>query len=135
MNVRVLRLARIAAEAEGLRLRRSARRTAIRAVLGMVALAWILGAVVFVHIALWNWLESRFGWSALGAAWMLAAIDILIAVGLCLAAAYLGPDKVEVEALAVRTRAVDGATRSLETPTLLIQAARVGTDLLRRRRD
>ena len=135
MTVRALSLARIAAEAEGVRLRRSARRTAIRGVLGLIALGWVLGAVVFVHIAIWNWLEASLGWTPLAAAWMLAAIDAVIAIALCLAAAFLGPDKVEVEALAVRTRAVDGATRSLETPALLIQAARIGTDLLRRRRN
>ena len=135
MNVRALSLARIAAEAEGVRLRRSARRTAIRGVLGLIALAWVLGAVVFVHIAIWNWLEDSIGWTPLATAWTLAGIDAVIALALCLAAAFLGPDKVEVEALAVRSRAVDGATRSLETPALLLQAARIGTDLLRRRRN
>jgi hypothetical protein len=135
LSVRVLSLARIAAEAEGLRLRHSARRTAIRGVLGLIALAWVLGAVVFVHIAIWNWLEASVGWTPLATAWTLAGIDAVIALVLGLVAAFLGPGKVEVEALAVRARAVDGATRSLGTSALLIDAARVGTDLLRRRRN
>jgi len=135
LTVRVLSLARIAAEAEGLRLRHSARRTAIRGALGLIALAWVLGAVVFAHIAVWNWLEDSVGWTPLATAWTLAGIDAVIALVLCLVAVLLGPGKVEMEALAVRSRAVDGATRSLGTSALLIEAARVGTDLLRRRRD
>ena len=132
--MRVLRLARIAAEAEGLRLRRQARRTAIRGVLGLIALAWVFGAVVFAHIAVWNWLQASVGWTALATAWTLAASDAVIALVLCLVAALLGPGKVEMEALAVRGRAVDAATHSLAMSALLMQAMRLGVDLLRRRR-
>lgn len=134
MNVRLLRLARIAAEAEGLRLRHRARRAAIRGGLGLIALVWLLGAVVFVHVAVWNWLEASIGWTPLGAAWALAAGDAVIAVVLCLVAALLGPGRVEMEALAVRTRAVDAATSSLAVSAMLLQAVRAGIDLLRRRR-
>lgn len=134
MNVRVLRLARIAAEAEGLRLRRQARRAAIRGVLGLIALVWLLGAVVFAHVAVWNWLETSVGWTPLGTAWALAGGDTVVALVLCLMAARLGPGKVETEALAVRSRAVDAATNSLAVSALLLQAVRGVTDLLRSRR-
>lgn len=135
MNVRLLRLARIAAEAEGLRLRRRARRAAIRVVLGLIALVWLFGAVVFVHVAVWNWLEDSIGWTPLGTAWTLAACDAVIALVLCLAAALLGPGKVETDALAVRTRAVDAATHSLALSVMLTQVVRAAIDLIRRRRD
>ena len=58
--MRALRLARIAAEAEGLRLRYSAQRTVMRAILGLVALAFLFGALVFGQIAAWYWL--RMSW-------------------------------------------------------------------------
>jgi hypothetical protein len=135
LNVRLLRLARIAAEAEGLRLRRQVRRAAIRGVLGVIALVWLFGAVAFVHVAVWNWLEASVGWTPLGTAWTLAGGDALIAIGLCLVAALLGPGRVETEALAVRARAVDAATSSLAVSAMLLQAVRVGMDLVRRRRD
>ena len=59
--MRTLRLARIAAEAEGLRLRHRAQRTAVRAASALIALAFLLGAVVFVHIAAWFWLRLVLG--------------------------------------------------------------------------
>jgi hypothetical protein len=50
-----------------------------------------------------------------------------------LAAAQLGPGRVEVEALALRTRAVEAATTSLAMSALLMQALRIGLNLVRRR--
>jgi hypothetical protein len=134
LNVRLLRLARIAAEAEGLRLRRRARRAAIRGGLCLIALVWLLGAVVFAHVAIWNWLEARVGWTPLATAWTLAGGDLLVALALCLMAALIGPGRVEMEALAVRARAVEAATSSLAVSAMLMQAVRAGVDMLRRRR-
>lgn len=134
MNVRVLRLARIAAEAEGLRLRRAARRAAIRGVIGLIALVWLFGVVVFAHIGVWIWLEQSLGWTALGAAWLLAAIDAAFALGLLLIAVQLGrPGRAELEALAVRAQAVEAATSSLAVSAMLVQALRIGMHLMRRR--
>ena len=48
--MRTLRLARIAAEAEGLRLRHVAQRTAGRAAAGIVALVFLTGAVAFAQV-------------------------------------------------------------------------------------
>lgn len=135
MNVQLLRLARIAAEAEGLRLRRRARRGVIRAVLGMIALVWLLGAVVFAHIAIWNWLRDSMGWLPTGTAWVLAGGDAVIACVAALIAAQLGPGRVELEALAVRARAIEAATTSLAMSALLMQALRIGMNLVRRRRE
>jgi hypothetical protein len=134
LNVRLLRLARIAAEAEGLRLRRRVRRAAIRGALSLIALVWLLGAIVFAHVAIWNWLEASVGWTPLGTAWALAGGDVVIALALCLVAALIGPGRVEIEALAVRARAIEAATSSLAVSTMLMQAVRVGLDMLRRRR-
>jgi hypothetical protein len=133
LNVRLFRLARIAAEAEGLRLRRRVRRGVIRAVLGMIALLWLFGAVVFAHIAIWSWLRDSLNWSAMGTAWALAGGDAAIACVAALIAAQLGPGRVEIEALAVRARAVEAATTSLALSALLMQVLRIGLNLVRRR--
>lgn len=58
--LRPLRLARIAAEAEGLRLRYVAQRTATRGIVGVIALIFVLAALGFFHIALWFWLRRHF---------------------------------------------------------------------------
>jgi phage shock protein PspC (stress-responsive transcriptional regulator) len=56
--VRTFRLARIAAEAEGLRLREQAQRTAVRVAFGMAAMVFMLGVLVFLHIAAWYWIRQ-----------------------------------------------------------------------------
>ena len=135
MNVRILRLARIAAEAEGLRLRRRLRRAVIRCILGLVALIWLFGAAVLAHIAVWNWLRDSIGWTALGAAWTLCGVDALVGVAAALIAGMLGPGRVELEALAVRSRAIEAATTSIAISSMLMQALRLGINLVRRRNE
>jgi len=130
--MRSLRLARIAAEAEGVRLRYSARRTAVRAVLGLVALGFLFGALVFCQIAAWYWLRAS--WDRPAAALILAGAELVLAAILALLAARSSPGRVELEALAVRRQALEGATSSLAFSTLATQLLRLAVDLLRRRR-
>ena len=130
--MRTLRLARIAAEAEGVRLRYSARRTAVRAVLGLVALAFLFGALVFCQIAAWYWLRAS--WDRPAAALILAGAELVLAAILALLAARSSPGRVELEALAVRRQALEGAGSSLAFSTLATQLLRLAIDLLRRRR-
>jgi|SRR5689334_9340160 hypothetical protein len=127
-----LRLARIAAEAEGLRLRQLARRTAVQAVFGVIALAFLIGAVAFVHVAAWCWL--RLSWEGQYAALMLAGADLLIAVLLGLLATRSSPSRIELEALAVRQRALEGATTTLAWSTMALQVLRVVGNLMKRPR-
>ena len=130
--MRSLRLARIAAEAEGVRLRYSARRTAVRAVLGLVALGFLFGALVFCQIAAWYWLRAS--WDRPAAALILAGAELVLAAILALLAARSSPGRVELEALAVRRQALEGAGSSLAFSTLATQLLRLAVDLLRRRR-
>jgi hypothetical protein len=130
--MRSLRLARIAAEAESVRLRYSARRTAVRAVLGLVALAFLFGALVFCQIAAWYWLRAS--WDRPAAALILAGAELVLAAILALLAARSSPGRVELEALAVRRQALEGAGSSLAFSTLATQLLRLAIDLLRRRR-
>ena len=127
--MRTLRLARIAVEAEGLRLRHGARRTAVRAVLALIALGFLLGAVVFLQVAAWYWLRQS--WDLPAAALILAGIELVLAG---LLATRSSPGRLEVEALAVRNRALEAASSSLAFSALATQVLRLAIDLFRRSR-
>jgi hypothetical protein len=129
--MRSLRLARIAAEAEGLRLRYSVRRTVVRAVFGAIAFALLLGALAFCHIAAWYWLRQWFDRPA--AALIIAGAELVIALILALLAARSAPGRIEAEALALRRRALEDATRSLAFSSLLVQLLPTTIRLFRRR--
>jgi phage shock protein PspC (stress-responsive transcriptional regulator) len=130
--MRPLRLARIAAEAEGVRLRHRAQRTAVRAAFAMIALVFVAGTLVFVHLAAWFWLRQS--WDRQYAALILAGADLVLALLLVLLAMRSSPDQMELEALAVRQRALEGATASIAWSTLALQVLRVASNLLSRSR-
>ena len=130
--MRSLRLARIAAEAEGLRLRRGAQRTALRAIYVIVALGFFAWAVLFAHVAAWFWL--RLSWEARHAALIVAGADLVLAVLLAVLASLLSPGRVEREALEVRRRAIESVGGALAFSAMAMQVLRLFTNLLARRR-
>ena len=131
--MRTLRLARIAAEAEGVRLREQARRTLVRAVLGAIAMIFLLAAVVFGHLAAWYWLRSF--WARLDSALAITGADLIIAVLLTVVAALWSPGRLEIEALAVRRQALDGAIGSVAVSALVARLLRQVVGLLARRKE
>lgn len=131
--MRTLRLARIAAEAEGLRLRRQARRTATRMAVGLIALMFLGWALAFAHAAAWFWLRDAVGWGAPGAAMAMTGADLVIAAFLVLLMVRSSPGRVEMEALQVRQRALESATSSLALTTMLLPTVRLVLNLLRRK--
>jgi hypothetical protein len=130
--MRTLRLARIAAEAEGLRLRQRVQRTAIRIAFAIVATGFLAGAVVFAHISAWLWL--RLYWESLHTALILTGVDLVLAALLALLAARSSPSRIEREALAVRRQAISRATSALAFSTLAAQLLRLLTSVVSRRR-
>jgi hypothetical protein len=131
--MRALRLARIAAEAEGLRLRLRAQRTATRVVFGIAALVFLMGAVVFVHLAAWFWLRTS--WTGQTTALTLACADVVMALLLGLLAARSSPSRVELEAMAVRRRALEAASGTIAWTSIAAQVLRLlGNILVRSRR-
>jgi hypothetical protein len=130
--MRTLRLARIAAEAEGLRLRHSIRRNVVRLTLALVAGGFLAGALVLCHVAGWFWLRQT--WERPAAALIIAGADFVLAVFFALLAARSSPGRIEIEALAVRQRALDSATGSMAVSALVMQLLRVAVDLVRRKR-
>lgn len=130
--MRTLRLARIAATAEGLRLRYAARRAAFRAIFLLVALVFLTSAVILLHVAAWSWLRPHLEAAATAA--ILAGADLVLALLFALLATSSSPGRLEREALAVRQRALDTATRPTGLASLTVQLLRLAIDLFGRSR-
>ena len=132
--MRPFRLARIAAEAEGLRLRGMATRIVTRIGFAVVALFFVLGAVVFAHVAAWYELRIELNQGFLAAAGILGGVDLLLAAILGFLASRSAPSRVEVEALDVRRKAIEGIAGALSLTQLVIPLLRLASGLGRRRR-
>lgn len=130
--MRTLRLARIAAEAEGLRLQRMARRTAIRLAIGAVALVFLGCAFAIFHVGVWFLLRVDLGWQPQTAGLSMAGFDFLVAVILLVVAAMSGPGQVEREALEVRRRAWENATSSVGMSVAMLPILRLVVGMMRR---
>src|SRR5689334_4351218 len=120
--MRALRLARIAAEAEILRLRRIALRTGFRAAYGVFALVFVIMALALAHVAGWLALIKVVG--PVSAALIVMGVDLLIAVIFGALAARSGPDRIEREALQIRRTATQQMVRSLSLFMLLMPVIR-----------
>lgn len=132
--MRPLRLARIAAEAEGLRLRRMAQRTVVRLAILLIALFWLFCAIAIFHVGVWFLLRNDLEWETQTAGLAMAGFDFAIAVVLIIVAAVSGPGRVEREAREVRDRAWENTTTSLGTTALLLPALRLTVGLMRKAR-
>jgi hypothetical protein len=129
--MRTLQLARVAAEAEALRLRHNVRRNTVRTALALAALCFLLGAIILCHVAAW-WRLSR-SWDEPSAALTIAGADLVVAVVLALLATRSSAGRVEAEALALRRRALDHVGTSLPLPALVTPLLPLATRLFRRR--
>lgn len=132
--MRPVRLARIAAEAEGVRLRGFATRIAVRVVLAVVALLFIIGAIVFAHVAAWYEIRTALDQTFLVSAGIMGGADLLIAIILALLASRSRPSRVERDALAVRRQAIQGISSTLSVTQMLIPAVRLMANMRRTRR-
>lgn len=130
--MRSFRLARIALEAELLRLRRLARRTVVRVALAVVALPFLLATFGFLEVAFWSYVSQHFIPSS--AALIVAGGNLLVGLILVLIAATLSDSRVEIEALKVRQQALEDVGRQLTVAALVAPVARLLVDQMRRRR-
>ncbi len=133
--MRPVRLARIAAEAEGVRLRGMISRILTRAIFGVIALVFVLGALVFAHAAAWYGLRVGLDLTFLAAAGVLGGVDLLVAIVLGLLAARSTPSRVELDALDVRRKAIQAIGSTLSLAQLAIPMLRIATRMRRRRHD
>jgi hypothetical protein len=128
--MRPFALARIAAQAETLRLRAMATRIAIRVLLAVIALLFLIGAVVFAHIAAWLWLDRP----GLVSAGILGGVDLGLAVILVILASRSGPGAVEREAVVVRRQALKGIGTTLTVVRLVTRMLQMFESTRRRSR-
>ncbi|MEJ0018120.1 MAG: hypothetical protein WDN25_16430 [Acetobacteraceae bacterium] len=96
---------------------------ATRVAFGMVAMGFLLGALVFAHLGAWYWLRESL--EPRHTALILAGVDLVITVVLAIAASRSSPDRIEIEALAVRQRALQGAAGTIAWSTIVVQVFRI----------
>jgi uncharacterized membrane protein len=126
--MRAVELGKVAAAAEALRLRRLARRQALRAAFGAGAAVFGIAVLVLVHVLIYNVL--RLWLSPVVSSLILLAIDVVAAGILGFLAMRSTPDAIETEALAVRRQAVLEMKRSVTVMAVVGEASRL---LIRRR--
>ncbi len=117
----IVRATQIAVEAETLRLQLLGRRVATRAALGVVAITFLAGALIMLHITAWYWLRVRFEWLQDTTAVVLAAVDLVIGGIVAMAASRLKPSAAEVEARLIRQQATRSLARTAAWPMILLR--------------
>jgi hypothetical protein len=127
--MRSLRLAKVVAQAEVLRLREMARRQARRAAVAAVGLFFLIAFLIAGHIAvalvLVPWVTP------LQAVLIVGAGDLFIGLVLMLVASRSKPGPIEAEAAEMGLRVRDELRQALTVPSMLGGAARtVGIDTL-----
>ncbi|HTW26015.1 MAG TPA: hypothetical protein VME92_02710 [Acetobacteraceae bacterium] len=102
--MRGVQLAKVAAQAEKLRLQRLARRQAFRAVFAVAASVFGLGALAWAHLIAWFPLRHAIGpiWASV----VMTGFDLILALVLLLMAVHSEPDSIEQEAMMVRADAL-----------------------------
>ncbi len=132
--MRSVRLAQVAVQAEGLRLRRRVRRIAMQIVLAILALPFLLAALGFFEAAFWNFVARHF--QPEEAALIVAGGNILVAVLMLLLAMMRGSeDRISLEALQVRQSALESVQRSFTVASMIAPVAGFLMSQLRRNRE
>jgi hypothetical protein len=109
--MRAANLARLAAQAEALRIQHMLKRQGMRAALGLIGVIFVFGVLVWIHAAAWQGLLMYV--RAIYATLIMLGVDLVIAIILGLLAAKSSPGRTEREALEVRKRALGEARNSL----------------------
>jgi hypothetical protein len=110
--MRPVRLAQIAAQAEGVRWRRRAKRAVTQVICLVLGLPFLLAAFGFLETAFWSYVVQHF--QPVYAALIVMGGNMLVVLLLLVLAMRRGShDTVELEALEVRRRALESAQRSI----------------------
>ena len=125
-------LGRAAANAEVLRLKRMVGRQVMRVVFGVVAVVFLIGTLILLHVV---------GYLALGPyltpledSAVLLGVDLLIAILCGVLAMRNSPDAIEVEAKLLRDQSVMAMKESLKFAALVGPVGAAATRLLGRKR-
>jgi hypothetical protein len=123
LTMRALRLARIAAQAEGLVLRRHFRRVIVQAILGGVAAIFLICALALAHFA--GWLALVRVVAPVWAALIVFGVDMVLGAILGLLAMRSTPDRIEREAIQVRDQAKQQLAIAAATASTFAPIARL----------
>jgi hypothetical protein len=93
----------------------------VHVVLAVIALMFLVGAVVFGHIAAWYWLNR----SMLASAGILGGADLVLAVIFGFLAGRSAPSAVELEAASVRRQALEGIGDTISLARLAVRLLQV----------
>jgi hypothetical protein len=132
--MRPVSLARVAVEAEGVRLRAMAMRIVRHAAYAAIALVFLLGALTFAHIAAWYGIRTGLQVTPIATAGILGGFDLLVAIVLVLLARRSTPSRVEREALQVRQEAVANLRSAVNVTQVALPLLRFAVPMVRRRR-
>ncbi len=119
--MRTVELAKVAASAEALRLRRVAYRQGMRAAFGAGAAVFAIAVFVLLHVVAYNAMVPHV--SPLVASLILLAADLILAAVLGYLAIRNKPDAVEDEAKMIRQQAVVELRKSMTVVALAGEAA------------
>jgi hypothetical protein len=119
--MRSVELARAAAQAEALYLRRLARRQAMRGAFGAVAAMFGIAIVVMLHVLLYVILRGYMRPAV--AALIVLAVDLVLAIIFAVLARRDTPGHIEEEAKLLRDEALTGLRSSLTLASLTASAA------------
>jgi hypothetical protein len=115
--MRAANLAKIAVEAEILRIQHMLKRQGMRAVFGLLAVIFALGILVLANVAGWQLLQQHT--QAIYATLIMLGVNLLFAAIFGLLAARSSPSRTERDALEIRRRALHEARSTLALGALI----------------
>jgi hypothetical protein len=126
--VRPLRLARVAAQAEMLVVRRRVAGLVRRAILGAVAAVFALGVLIMAHIIAYLALRQYALLGPIPAAGIVLGADLVVAVIFGVLASGHPADPVMEEAILLRDQSLEQARQSLTLAALAAPVTRIAAD-------
>lgn len=115
--MRAANLAKIAVEAEILRIQHMLKRQGMRAVFGLLAVIFALGILVLTNVAGWQLLQQHT--QEIYATLIMLGVNLLFAAIFGLLAARSSPSRTERDALEIRRRALHEARSTLALGALI----------------
>jgi hypothetical protein len=126
--VRPLRLARVAAQAEVLVVRRQVAGYARRAIWGAVAAVFAMGVLILAHIIAYLALRQYAQFAPIPAAAIVLGVDLVITIIFAAMASGTAPDPILEEAKHLRDQSLEQARQSMTLAAMIAPVARIAAD-------